>query len=112
MRTILAVPTPLHAPRYLDWVTQGLNKAAVLSFLSDVQRIYRWQELYAVAVLRTAAKLNCLVLDLRTPFLELKNYESLLCIDGIHPNITGHDLMFETMKQFFTDNFEKMDPKL
>jgi lysophospholipase L1-like esterase len=103
MRIILAVPTPLYAPRYFDWVTQGLNKSAVLSFLGDVHRIYRWQELYAVAVLRTAAKLDCLVLDLRTPFLERKNYENLLCVDGIHPNIAGHELMFQAMKTGFAD---------
>lgn len=98
MQPIFAVPTPLFAPRYFDWVTRGLDSAAVLAFLGDVQRIYRWQELYAFAVLRTAAKLNCPVLDLRTPFLEHKHYEDLLCIDGIHPNTDGHSLMFETMK--------------
>jgi len=101
MRPILAVPTPLFAPRYFDWVTQRLDKAAVMAFLGDVQRIYRWQELYAIAVLRIAGKLNCPVLDLRTPFLERKHYEDLLCIDGIHPNAAGHALMLETMKPAF-----------
>ena len=98
MQPILVVPPPLFAPRYFDWVTRGLDSAAVMVFLGDVQRIYRWQELYAVAVLRTAVKLNCQVLDIRTPFLECKYYENLLCIDGIHPNAAGHALMLETMK--------------
>ncbi|MCL1854105.1 MAG: SGNH/GDSL hydrolase family protein [Clostridia bacterium] len=98
MEPMLAVPTPLFAPRYFNWVTRGLDSAAVLAFLGDVQRIYRWQELYAFAALRTAAALNCSILDLRTPFLERKHYENLLCIDGIHPNADGHALMLETIK--------------
>jgi lysophospholipase L1-like esterase len=98
MQPMLAVPTPLHATRYFDWVTRGLDKAAVLSFLGDVQRIYRWQEAYALAVLGTAARLNCPALDLRTPFLERRGYEDLLCVDGIHPNAKGHTLMLETLK--------------
>jgi len=36
--------------------------------------------------------------ELRTPFLERKHYENLLCVDGIHPNTAGHALMLETMK--------------
>ena len=98
MQPMLAVPTPLHAPRYFDWVTRGLDPSAVLSYLGDVQRIYRWQELYAFAVMRIAAKLSCAVLDFRTPFLEGKHYENLLCVDGIHPNAAGHALMLETLK--------------
>lgn len=98
LQPILAVPTPLFAPRYFDWVTKQLDRVAVLAFLGDVQRIYRWQELYAIAVLNTAAKLNCPALDLRTPFLEQKHYENFLCIDGIHPNAAGHALMLESLK--------------
>jgi hypothetical protein len=98
MRPMLAVPTPLFAQRYFDWVTRGLSRDAVLDFLGDVQRIYRWQELYALGVLRTAVKLNCPALDLRTPFLERRHYEDLLCVDGIHPNAQGHAVMLETMK--------------
>lgn len=97
MRAMLAVPTPLYAPRYFDWVTKGLDKQAVLSFLGDIERIYRWQELYAQAVYRTAVQMNCPVLDLREPFLTRKHYEDLLCIDGIHPNAAGHEVMLETM---------------
>lgn len=97
MRAMLVVPTPLHAPRYFDWVTKGLDKQAVLCFLGDVERIYRWQELYAQTVYHAAVQLNCSVLDLRQPFLARKHYEDLLCIDGIHPNAAGHEVMLETM---------------
>lgn len=98
MEPMLAVPTPLHAQRYFNWVTRGLDRSAVLSFLGDVERIYRWQEHYAMRVCVTASKLGCPLLDLRAPFLAMKGYERLLCIDGIHPNAEGHAVMLGTMK--------------
>ena len=98
MQPMLVVPTPLHAPRYFDWVTRGLDRAAVLGFLGDVERIYRWQERYALLVCTTASKLRCPLINLRDAFLAVKGYERLLCIDGIHPNAEGHALMLDTMK--------------
>jgi lysophospholipase L1-like esterase len=98
MQPMLVVPTPLHAQRYFDWVTQRLDRSAVLNFLGDVGRIYRWQERYALLVCTTANKLCCPLLNLRDAFLAVKGYERLLCIDGIHPNADGHALMLDTMK--------------
>jgi len=98
MQPMLAVPTPLHAQRYFDWVTKGLDRAAVLHFLGDVERIYRWQERYALMVCNLASRLGCPLLNLRDAFLAVKGYERLLCIDGVHPNADGHALMLETMR--------------
>jgi len=98
MEPMLAVPTPLHAQRYFDWVTRGLDRAAVLGFLGDVERIYRWQERYALTVCTTASKLNCSLLNLRDAFLAVKGYERLLCIDGMHPNAEGHKIMLRELK--------------
>ena len=99
MMPALAIPTPLHAQRYFDWVTRGLDRAAVLSFIGDVQYIYRWQESYAHAVSGVANRLNCALLDLRTPFLTHPRYEELLCVDGMHPNADGHKLMLRTLAE-------------
>lgn len=98
MQPMLVVPTPLHAQRYFEWVTRELDRGAVLNYLGDVERIYRWQERYALLVCITASKLCCPLLDLRDAFLATKGYERLLCIDGIHPNASGHALMLDTMK--------------
>ena len=98
MQAMLAVPTPLYAPRFFDWVTKGLNRVAVLSFLGDVERVYRWQERYALMVCDTAGRLGCPLLNLRDAFLAVKGYERLLCVDGIHPNAEGHAVMLDTMK--------------
>ncbi|MDR3052216.1 MAG: SGNH/GDSL hydrolase family protein [Oscillospiraceae bacterium] len=98
MQPMLAVPPPLHARRYFDWVTRGLDSAAVLRFLGDIEHIYRWQERYALMVCTMASKLCCPLLNLRGAFLADKGYERLLCIDGIHPNALGHALMLDAMK--------------
>lgn len=98
MQPMLVVPTPLHAQRYFNWVTKNLDSIAVLNFLGDVERIYRWQERYALLVCTTANKLCCPLLNLRDEFLAVKSYQRLLCIDGIHPNAAGHALMLDTMK--------------
>ncbi len=94
---VLVVPPPLHAERYFDWVTKNLSREAVLEFLGDVQRIYRWQERYALAVCDVAAALACPIVNLRDAFIDRKHYERLLCIDGIHPNAEGHALMLQTL---------------
>lgn len=90
MRPLLVTPLPLHAQRYFDWVTRGLNRENVLRALGDVCHIYRWQERYSIAMRDTAAATGCGLLDMRDAFLALPDYERLMCVDGIHPNDEGH----------------------
>ena len=45
----------------------------------------------------TALALNCPILDLRTPFLDSRDYPALMCRDGIHPNEDGQRLMADTI---------------
>ncbi len=97
VQPLLVVPPPLHAQRYFDWVTRNLSREAVLEFLGDVQRIYRWQERYALAVCDVASALACPIINLRDAFIDRKHYERLLCIDGIHPNAEGHAVMLQTL---------------
>jgi acyl-CoA thioesterase-1 len=94
-RPLLITPPPLDAQRYFNWVTKNLNAEAVLSFLGDVQHIYRWQERYANAVRDIAAQTQCDLFDLRDSFLVQHDLASFLCIDGIHPNAKGHQLIAE-----------------
>jgi len=93
MEAMLVTPPPLDAEKYFAWVSRGLNAEAILDFLGDVQHIYRWQERYAVAVRDVAAKLNCRLLDLRDAFLEVRSIGEYFCVDGIHPNAQGHQLL-------------------
>ena len=101
-RVILVTPPPLEATRYFNWVTRGLNAAAVLAYLGDVQHIYRWQERYALAVRDVAHTLQCELLDVRDFFLAERNFQDLLCIDGIHPNANGQALITRAALQTFS----------
>lgn len=90
MKPLLVTPLPLHAQRYFNWVTRGLDGEAVRKALGDVCHIYRWQERYSVAMRCVATALGCELLDMRDIFLAQPDYERLMCIDGIHPNDAGH----------------------
>ncbi len=90
---LLTLP-PLNAERYFDWFTRtGLNRAAILGWLSDVQFIYRWHESYSNSIWQIGEHEHCVVLDIRSAFLKRRAYDNLLCLDGIHPNSAGHELI-------------------
>ena len=84
MKPMLITPLPLHAEKFFRWVSQGLNKDAILKAIGEVQNIYAWQERYANAVRNVAAKTKTPLLDLRDAFLANKEYPSLICRDGMH----------------------------
>ncbi len=99
MEAMLVTPPPLDAEKYFAWVSRGLNADAILSFLGDVQHIARWQEQYAVAVREIAAKTGSRLLDLRDAFLEAGYLGECFCLDGIHPNAKGHELLARTAER-------------
>ncbi len=90
---------PLGARRYFSWISRGLNAENILRWLGDEEHIYRWHEMYNIAVLRLAAVKDVALIDIRRAFLETKDYLSLLCEDGIHPNEAGHALISEVIKK-------------
>jgi lysophospholipase L1-like esterase len=84
MKAMLITPLPLHAEKFFNWVSQGLNREAILQAVGEVQNIYGWQERYANAVRSVAARLKTPLLDLRDAFLANKEYPALICRDGMH----------------------------
>jgi acyl-CoA thioesterase I len=84
MKPMLITPLPLHAEKFFSWVSQGLNREAILQAIGEVQNIYGWQERYANAVRNVAAKTKTQLLDLRDTFLANKDYPTLICRDGMH----------------------------
>lgn len=99
MKAVLVTPPPLDAERYFAWVSRGLNADAILDFLGDVQHIYRWQERYAAAVRDVAARNSCRLLDIRDAFLDVRCISDYYCVDGIHPNAKGHELLARTAEK-------------
>ena len=97
MLPVLVTPPPLIAQRYFDWVRRGLNGENILKYLGDVDHIYRWQEEYANQVRALAERLNVLLVDIRSRMLESGRLDELICVDGIHPNAKGHEVIFEAV---------------
>ena len=95
---LLTLP-PIDAQRYFKWISRGEDTGAILKWLGDVDRIYRWHEMYNLAVCRVAMREHALLLDISSSFLERSGYQDLLCEDGIHPNEKGHDVIFESLRQ-------------
>ncbi len=91
---------PLHAQKYFDFLSRGLNADNILRWLGDVEHIYRWHEMYNLVVVKLAAMKNAPLIDIRRAFLESRNYQGLFCEDGIHPNEAGHALISEVLNSY------------
>ena len=90
---LLTLP-PLDSEKFFNWVSKGLNKENILSFLgNDVDFIFRWHASYNDMVWGLGQEYDIPVIDIRTDFLSQPNYRNLLCIDGMHPNQEGHKVI-------------------
>lgn len=93
---------PLNAEKYFSWISKNLNAENILHWLGDIEHIYRWHEMYNLAVVRLASVKNVPLVDIRRAFLESRKYLGLLCEDGIHPNEAGHALISDTIKSYIS----------
>lgn len=94
IKPILMSLPPINAERYLDFiVSKGPLRDRVMQFLGDCQQIYRFHEMYSLAVTGLALSNQCIYIPMRESFLAEPDSPSLLCLDGIHPNERGHQLM-------------------
>ncbi len=96
---IFSLP-PLNAQKYFAWISKGLNAKNILHWLGDKEHIYRWHEMYNIAVVKLASIKNIPLIDIRKAFLETRDYLNLYCEDGIHPNEAGHALISEVLKGY------------
>ena len=90
---------PIDPKRYFRWVSNGLNKENIMTFLGSVDTIYRWQELYSKAVEELAEAESIPLIDIRSEFLNKQDYSQYLCEDGIHPNENGHFLITDAIRK-------------
>lgn len=89
---------PVEHRLYFDWISQGLNGANILRWLGgSTAFIYRWHERYSIGVHKIAQLTQTKLIDIRSAFLERRDYGTLLCADGIHPNAQGHALIADTI---------------
>lgn len=99
IQPVLMTLPPLDAEKYLSCIgRRGADTGAVLSWLGDVQMIYRWQEMYSNAVAQLAARLDLPLLDVRSRFLSRRDYGSLIARDGIHLTQAGYELIYDAFR--------------
>lgn len=92
-KPILLTLPPIDSRRYFDWICKGLNAKNILLFLGDIEFIHTWQGMYSSVISDIASACKVPMIDIRTAFLEKRNYQDYLCEDGIHPNSQGHLLI-------------------
>lgn len=101
---VIVLPTPIDSEKFLTWICRkGLSRENILHWLGSAEMIYRWQEYYTGMCERLAWEKDCLMIDLRTPFLTRHDYDKLICADGMHPTEKGHRLIDETFCRFWED---------
>lgn len=99
---VVVLPPPIDSEKFLGWICRkGLSRERILHWLGSADAIYRWQEYYTGLCEKIARERGCPILDLRTPFLISRQYDGLLCADGMHPTERGHRLIDEAFCRFF-----------
>jgi lysophospholipase L1-like esterase len=92
---------PIDSQRYLTHICRnGLNQENILAWLTDIQAIERFQELYSLQIAKIALETNTHLIDIRSGFLKRKDCRTLICKDGIHPNEKGHELILEILEDY------------
>lgn len=86
---------PINSQRYFNWISKlkGVNSKNILKWLLHPDAIYRQQERYSLALERIALNKKLHFIDVRSKFLSIRNYIDYLCVDGIHLNANGQQLM-------------------
>ena len=98
-RPVLMNLPPIYARQYVAWISRERDGQAILRWLGTAEYMYRFHEMYSVAVDRLANEWNVPLIDVRTAFLRQRDLGDVFCQDGIHPNEAGHQLIAQAMVQ-------------
>jgi lysophospholipase L1-like esterase len=102
-RVIIMTLPPIDAEKYLNWVSKANQKWRnnILKFIKEPSFLYRHHEFYARTFEQTALQNGVRCLPIRDEFLTIKDYGKYLCEDGIHPNILGHQIIFNVFNKIY-----------
>ncbi len=104
-KPILMTLPPVCGANYLSFICKnGLSKEKIMAFLGDENMIYRHQEMYSLTAAKLSYMLNVPLCDVRSEFLHRRNFGTLMCGDGIHPNGAGQMLIACTFYEFLKKN--------
>lgn len=91
---------PISSSKYFSWISKGNNPGNILDFLGKVEHIYEHHKSYSQAICQIAKDFCCPLVNVREFFMEYGRPDSLLCLDGIHPNQKGQEIMAEAFIRF------------
>lgn len=96
-QVVLNSLVPLDENRFFAHISKDRSAENILSWLGDVNHLYRWQEYYNSLVCSLARSFGCRMIDLRQKFLQVADFRTLLSDDGIHPSQKGHTLIHKSI---------------
>ena len=98
---LLMTLPPIDSEKYLQWFCTQLhiNRSRVMQWLGDVSRIDEQQARYSEEVEKIAKAMGTGLIDVRSCFKEAESSKSLLCVDGIHPNVNGQSIIMNSVER-------------
>lgn len=99
---VVCTIVPISSERYFDNVISKIadGEKVLEYFNGDFNTIHRHQEMFNNEILKCAFGAGAGLIDLRREFLNTNEFESMICLDGIHPNVKGHSRIFEVARAY------------
>lgn len=92
---------PVVSHLYFDWFCRpGLEKDNVLKWLGTVDEIGNFQQGYSKMVKEIAESEKVNFIDIRKPFESIVKLDDFFCLDGIHPNSKGQQLIGSVLREY------------
>lgn len=95
IKPILVSIPPLDDTLFFDFICQNRNKANILTFLGDINQIYKHQKQYSDVISRVAKMLNLTCIPLREIIESNGSYQTMYCLDGMHLNKDGQEIIYK-----------------
>ena len=102
VQPIMMTLPPIEPNRYLDFVSRnGNSRENILKWLGYVEKIYETHKSYSDAVAEIAQERMVPLVDVRSAFPSGDALGEYMCIDGVHPDKKGYQLIADSFASFF-----------
>ena len=102
VQPIMMTLPPIEPNRYLDFVSRnGNSRENILKWLGYVEKIYETHKSYSDAVAEIARERMVPLVDVRSAFPSGNALGEYMCIDGVHPDKKGYQLIADSFASFF-----------
>lgn len=103
---VLSTLVPVQKDKYIDYICRrdNLDRDNVKLWMeNNAIELDSLQDSYSDAVRSVALSREIPVVDVRSAFLSQRDFDSLMCDDGIHPNARGQKLIHDCFENFMGD---------